>query len=324
ELDDQRPGNVLSFFSPPPNGMDRGFLDANRYDVAFDSRSGYEVPARSTSAEFVADWLGGPRPVDGVWESTIKVDPNDPVRVTRSPDGRLQVSGTLVNASGTVLNNVLVTVTVSDRLQPPTVSPTEGVPPDITANLPPNLGRFFSRAEPVWAPGEAWNLAASQDGSTSLRSGGKGSLGAELDDRFEFQTNLGFDVLSPAERIRDLQRLSLFQMLPQPSILAAREGKGRNGRFQRRMARGMDLSRRLTEPNLVLLATAAETPNPIPVEIEGEDRPGTGLVLLQWIHPLPVDVERLVPQRAERFAPTPGPRDRTESDPNDGVAAAWR
>jgi hypothetical protein len=67
------------------------------------------------------------------------------------------------------------------------------------------------------------------------------------------------------------------------------------------MARSVDLSSRATEGTLTVLAFAKDVPCPVPIAIDGEVRPGSGEVMLQWIHPLPVDVEAMVPPRAERF-----------------------
>ena len=140
--------------------------------------------------------------------------------------------------------------------------------------------------------------------------GQRNSFRAELDRIFQSRTareqvaqQLVDDVPTMSERRRSLNALSLFGILPDPRIVVERDSVGRVSRFVRRSARSIDLSRRLGEPNLVLTAFAEGVPCPVPIEIDGEERDGTGTVMLRWIHPLPVDVEALVPPRDERFDP---------------------
>ena len=327
EIGDGDPNNLLSHFSPPPNGPERGFLDANRYDVPLDERNGYDVPARATSAEFVADWMGAVESPSQTWSSTIKVAADDPVRVTRTADGRLKISGTLINASGIVLTNILVSITDSQRSTPLPLGidglPSLGSDAAIT-DVPPNLGLLFARAS-AWPVDGTWDLGTAFERSKILRSIGPNSLGQEMADRFQITetlTDIAIGrVMGGNERQKNLQGLSLFGMLPPPAIKANRDSRAGGERFQRRLARSIDISRRLAEPNLVILAFADQSPCPVPITIDGETKPGEGLVLLQWIHPLPVDVEAMVPDRDEQFDLEP-----TDDDlnPKDGVAAAWR
>ena len=327
KIGDDDSNDLLSHFSPPPNGPERGFLDANRYDIPLADRNGYEVPARATSAEFVVDWMGAVESPNQTWSSTIKVAAENPVRVTRSADGRLGISGTLINASGIELVNILISITDSQRPAPLPLGvdglPSLGSDAAIT-DTPPNLGLLFARAQP-WSPGDTWDLGTAFERSQVLRSIGPNSLGKELEDRFKITETLAEIAIgrtfSESERQKNLQALSLFGMLPPPKIKSNRDSQAGGDRFQRRLARSIDISRRLAEPNLVILAFADQAPCPVPITIDGEPRTGTGLVLLQWIHPLPVDVEAMVPARDEQFDLKPVDDD---INPKDGVAAAWR
>ena len=67
------------------------------------------------------------------------------------------------------------------------------------------------------------------------------------------------------------------------------------------MGRSIDISTRTTEATLMVMGFAEDVPCPVPIAIDGEPRTGSGDVMLQWIHPLPTDVEALVPLRDERF-----------------------
>ena len=330
EIGEDDSNDLLSHFSPPPNGLERTFLDANRYDVPFESRNGHEVPARATSAEFFADWMGASRSPSQIWSSTIRVDPDDPIRVFRTLDGRLEIDGTLINASGILLSNILISITDSQRTTTLPLGvdglPSLGSDAAIT-DVPPNLGLLFARAKP-WREGEAWDLGTAFPRSQILRSIGPNSLGGELADLFQVNETLA-DIavgrnLSEGEREKNLQGLSLFGMLTPPQIKTNQDSRAGGSQFQRRLARSIDLSRRLVEPNLVIMAFAYDAPCPVPITINGELQAGEGIVMLQWIHPLPVDVDLMVPERDEQFDPKSIDGGIDDLDPKDGVAAAWR
>ncbi len=107
--------------------------------------------------------------------------------------------------------------------------------------------------------------------------------------------------------------LSLFQLLPPPDLERLPNSVDRSLRLVRLLGQELDLSRHLSEPMLLVLAFADDVPNPIPISIDDDEIGGVGTVLLQWLHPLPIDVDRLVPARPKWF-------DRLDSDaPEDGT-----
>ncbi len=329
--------DLLRHFSPPPNGFESGFLDAARYDVDSRRRNRIPAPARATSAEFVADWLGRPNPISDAWSSTIKVDASDPVRLSMIERDQVEVSGTLVNGTGLDLEQIIV-ILISPVRAGPLPLDQRGLPgiPGTDARLTaqmPNLGAMVAVALERWAPGERLPLGGTDGVFGEMRRlprFGRTALGEELNDRFEplldisqaFRPNLTFN-----ERIRDLQALSLFQALPAPPI-EQRSNAGRSeARFIRLLGRSLDLSQYLVEPGILVLATSVEAPCPVPVQLDGEPVQSRGTVLLQWIHPLPPDPNWLVPPRPEAFDdPISTPRaQHTLSAPQlNGVAAAWR
>ena len=303
--------DLLAHFSPPPPATQRQFLDNTRYDRPFDDRSRMSSPSRATSAEFVADWVGRPLATEDLWNATIKVDPDHPVEVAFDRASGLTVRGRLLNGTGATLEDVTLVVVVSDRTAPLPPGPTTlpELAGTITTGVPPNLGIAVSFD--TWAPGDSVDLARAIGGTRLVTTyGQRNSFRAELDRIFQSRTareqvaqQLVDDVPTMSERRRSLNALSLFGILPDPRIVVERDSVGRVSRFVRRSARSIDLSRRLGEPNLILTAFAEGVPCPVPIEIDGEERDGTGTVMLRWIHPLPVDVEALVPPRDERFDP---------------------
>jgi hypothetical protein len=104
-------------------------------------------------------------------------------------------------------------------------------------------------------------------------------------------------------------------------------GTRTGSRFFRLLGRNLDLSRALSEPCVVILAIAKDAPCPVPISIDGELVEGDGTVLLQWVHPLPSDVDLLVPPRPDIFTDdADGSQASHLSIPSQpqGVAAAWR
>ncbi len=127
--------------------------------------------------------------------------------------------------------------------------------------------------------------------------------------------------------MRSLEALSLFEALEPPPIVTARNGSSGGSRFIRLLGRKIDLSCHLGESNLIILAFAEEAPCPVPISIDGERVDGAGTVLLQWVHPLPVNVDQLVPPRQDFFDDEDVDSQAFHISPDSqlqGVAAAWR
>ena len=57
----------------------------------------------------------------------------------------------------------------------------------------------------------------------------------------------------------------------------------------------------LEKAGIDVLHGLARFTGPNTIELNGETEAGTGTVLLQWLHPLPVDIDRLVPPRPRWF-----------------------
>ncbi len=331
--------NLISHFSPPPNGQAGGFLDSARYEVDVRRRDRMSAPARATSSEFVVDWLGVPEVTDDAWSSTINVAPDAPVQLRMLDRNTAQITGTLINRTGVVLKNVLVLLVSSTRSAPLPLNDTglPGIPGTaerLTAQVP-NIGSIVAVSLNAWQPDDAVQLGGASGvfgTTTRLPEFGKSSLGGELDARY-FVSG-GFDptfgdptLLRPLESRRELEGLCLFNMLPPPAIVQTGGGERTSSRFIRLLGRDLDLSRHLCEPGVVVLAFAEEAPCPVPLRIEGERVRSEGTVILQWVHPLWPDIDRLVPPRPAIFEDDPDQSQALLPPPDSqlqGVAAAWR
>ena len=315
---------LLAFFSPPPNGNLQSFPSVSRFEVGADA-DGYAVPARNTSAEFTALWRGGFDRSKKVWSSTLKVDQDDPIRVDRQPGGGIRMAGSVINATGAVLRDVLVAIVLPRRIAPRSLNddgvPTEGRDPDTYST--PNTGFLLSPGEwqadgNQWRPGETLSLGGLLGGvKPPPPSSGSRSFGGEVTQRFALRDqrsllNTSLSGLTTRDRSIYLQMLSMYQILPPPELERTPTSIDRGLRVTRLLGRDLDVSHRLSEPTILILAFADAVPSPIPIEIDGEDQGGVGTVLLQWLHPLPIEIDQMVPRRPKWF-------DRPQPDtPEDG------
>ncbi|MAB72406.1 MAG: hypothetical protein CMJ54_07865 [Planctomycetaceae bacterium] len=336
-------GNRLDQFSPPPNGLAQQFPNTDRYEIRFDEADRQLVPARATSAEFVADWMGRPAPADDAWRSTLKVKLDDPVRLERHAGEQISLHGTIVNATGLALEDIYVLV-VFPRRTPTSFLPDDA--PDTTLPVvlddPPNYGAFVALANRI-GPGDELNLRTILEDTgrpVSERLRGKRSLATQIRNTFLEPASAaaadGFNAiamgnaglrLTDVERRRYLRMLSMFHMLPPPR-LEVKENAGAVGAvaFHRWLARGMDTSTRFSEPGVFVFAAVSDAPCPVPISIDGTRVAGEGLVMLQWVHPLPPVLEQLARPafRAEDEAAPTSAANEVSLDARNGVASTWR
>ena len=333
-------GNQLDQFSPPPNGLSQQFPNTDRYEISIDERDGYEVPARATSAEFTASWLGRIVAVEDAWKSTIKVKVDDPIRLTRDAAGQMTLNGTLINGTGLDLNDVRIAVVFPLRtpMSPTAANAIADLP--LVLDEPPNYGGFVALSGP-FVKGQELDLRTilvSNGRLPSERLRGPTSLPTAIRDSFKdpnagafvdqlYNAGQGASITSESDRRKFLTMLSIFQMLP-PPVLEVMPGSSASGnvKFNRWLARECDVSDRFGEPGVFLFGTAENAPCPVPISIDGERTPGDGMVFLQWIHPLPPVLEGLARpayrtdsnNRASTSSTISG-----ESQSKNGVASAW-
>ncbi len=322
---------ILSSWSKPPSGTGDSFPNKDRYTIHFDeahpsgeSARSYRVPARATSADFIAHWMGVVPPS---WGELVKIESPIGVHLDRSATpNRIQLSGAISHRLPGALEQVRIIVVTPYR------RPLAGFATNAALPMPladrsgqmPLYGFFFSLNLPRWGSNTPIELDELVDPTTPLTIGSPTFGLAQQIEKLYFDPianqfyggALIGESLSPEVRRRFLESLSLYGMLKPPEWLQrSPTDTVTAARAEREHARELDLSPWFTRPCIIVMGFLEESPIPIPIEIEGETVPSTGTTLYRWIYPLdgfgwsaPSDSnyrDLVVPERRVELVPTP-------------------
>lgn len=294
------PVNALSVFSQPSGSTSTSFLDARGYPVDSARPDAMTVPVRATVKSMVADWLG---PVN--WKLPL------PVMDPAAPQAAIGVRSVLrpLNPNG-----------------PPTVPGLEGVLrnelpgplrdvvlihvlPQARLGAPATTLRFRAQAYsiPEWQQGAVLNLA---DVTTPRApgSGGDGRTAMEALLEGVVPTSSGFrGAQAPLTMRQFMLASSFFSVLPPPDYRTIESDAG----YQRTLTHGLDISRWLTQPCVVVLGVLGDAdagPSPTPLTVNGEPLASAGRTVLRLIYPLPGSPPELPAATAgEKPGPSPAP-----------------
>ncbi|MFO0829198.1 MAG: hypothetical protein U0572_13745 [Phycisphaerales bacterium] len=308
------PNDLLASWSPPPSGTGDTFPNKDRYRVDADSQASYRVPARKTSADFVARWRGV---VDPKWGSLVSVVQPIELRPDRTSDRKvLQLVGSIKHGLPGTLEQVRVLFVSPHRT--PLAAMTRGampLPAPTTTGQLPLLGVMMSPPKGVWAPGTALNLSdlfgSAIDVTNPLRTG---SIDKEFEDLYYepiaqstiSQFGLG-DSLTAERRRLYMEMLSFYWMLEPPHWYRTSSGEPKTlARAGRTIGRELDLSPWFTRPCIIVTGFLDGSASPVPVYVDGEQVNGSGVTMFRWIYPLDAPVEFTVPD-AESTARAPAP-----------------
>lgn len=299
--DDAKQGNLFASWSKPPSGSGDSFPNKDRYIVPYDpnpakaeSTSSYRVPARATSADFIARWMGS---VPTKWGSLIKIESPIGVRLDRTTlPNEIQLSGAISHTLPGDLQQVRIIVVTPYR-RPLTSFPANAALPMPLADRSgqmPLYGFYFSLDRPLWRAGQAIEFG-DLVGKTPLTLG---SATFQLQDQLAklYQTPIAEQMygaaiagenLSVDSRRRYLESLSLYSMLQPPDWLQRSPGATVvAARAEREHAREIDLSPWLTRPCIIVMGFLEDVATPVPIKIDGEVAKSTGTTLYRWIYPL--------------------------------------
>lgn len=283
----------------------QGYPGVERYRMPVDAAGTLTVPARATSIDFEADWLGA---VDLSWGRFPYEERPVSVRVdgTRSP-ATLSVSGTLVHELPGELRNVLLVHIWPVRNPAQTLVGEPGKP--MVRRFPgqlPNRGQMTSVAS--WAPGTPLDLAAALPAQPVSN---RAALAQAMRERYyanlyrEASQFAGF-VESRVDPRRALEMLSFHGMLEPPAYLQNPPADPEVFRVRRVDGRDLDLSDWWTEPCLIVMGTLDAATLPFPVTLDGNEVASEGTILVRWVLPLPADAQWTVPDKPAADATTAG------------------
>ncbi|MHC4948324.1 MAG: hypothetical protein ACYTG1_08690 [Planctomycetota bacterium] len=299
--------NVQTF----PN-VDRYQVDLSRNPAAF------ALPGRSTSTQLYAHWMGGVDPDD--WGGLIRMDPDEPVTVAAGGQGaRASLRGVLQHGLPGPLRHVTIIWNRGNRNTPRHYAidsqNDEELPwvPVLQSGQMLNTGHLWRLAQP-WEPGATLDLG----GDTFAATGGT-NLQANIDKRYvePFRTRDltsigGAGPLTEDARRNYLEMLSLFNQLTPPTYLKSKpdENMPPTVRFYRQLGRELDLSPWFNRPCLIVLGFLEDVPLPMPFRVDDAAPESSGLTVVRWICPLPVEDDVVFPAASgdadERAAGEPG------------------
>jgi hypothetical protein len=304
--------NSLSTWSPPPQGSIDRFPDSARYSVPLDSPASLNLPARATSAELSASWLGN---VDARWGSLPSADDARPLvqEVLPGAPPRVRLRGVLSHGLPATLKDVRLLYVSPLRSQLPRVA-SRSLPLIEPSAALPNLGKFGIL--PEWPAGQPIEIAEVlfPGGPDDLRSA-LGSIEDGIAKRYadpfiedRFGVRMTGMIAADRERLF-LDMLGLYHMLQPPQYVRsappgtnapdANIGVGNvseSVRASRVLGRGIDLSPWLTRPCLIVWGYLDAAECPVPIVVDGERAPSNGLVVVRCVFPLPADARFAAPE----------------------------
>jgi hypothetical protein len=299
----------------PDNNTGEGFTDTRGYRLDCKNPDQTTIPTRATVKQMQADWAGAPP-----WKMPRPVSADPAVAgVLRLADDNAPsyATGSLMHELPGPLTDVVVFV---NRGQEKLARSYAGASPG--ASL---LADVLSFSIGTWKPGaeNAIDLAKktprSRDAKRLSEEYFKDILGRRTD-------NDGVEVQGEALANR-LAAISFFSQLEPPEIKADFRNAMTTPSAQRKYSHGLDLSRWLTEPCIIVIGQIGgagdDQPSPIPLYAGSgaSARPLTtaGRTLVRWVYPLPPKApEYPKPSGDDRPPNAPGDKPEGEGVPADG------
>ncbi|MCI0629904.1 MAG: hypothetical protein L0Y44_04540 [Phycisphaerales bacterium] len=295
---DEGQRDVLTSWTPPGEAVTH-FPNADRYvvDIARSPHS-FELPARSTSTQLRADWMGG---LDPKWGGMLRVDPADPLRVEVDGAGVDRLRGTLVNELPGMLSDVKVIWVKNNRLTRRSYALDEGREQGWVPVL--NQGKWLNN-------GDMWALTVPQNSGTKLDLA---TVTAKEKERARLSENVtkmyiqpfenrdpqigaGANAVSESDRRKYFEMLAMFGHIDPPKYLKHPDTSNFSEAkvvFQRHLGRDLDLSAWFTRPCVIIIGYLENSDCPVPLRVDGDDEPPAtadgSLTVVRWIYPLPLD-----------------------------------
>lgn len=288
--------NTLAPWDPAPSELAAGttssFADSQAYGV--NSRAPHKVltPARSTTKNYVGEWLGGPQ-----WKMPMPFtdDGTSAGALTLSPANTQRgwaVDGSLRHELPGSLKNVYVIVVRGQR----PVRAQESYIGQLQAE-----GSYYQRGS-EWKPGDLLDVDNDLQDWLPLSTPGRSNssllssvLGSVSDDgdvtAFTGRSApRGQPSYVPSGRLEErMLALSFFGVLDPPDA----RNDSRQVLAQRADVHRYDLSRWFSRPCVIVVGQMENAPSPVPLTLNGDTMGTTGRTVVRWVYPLPDNPPRI-------------------------------
>jgi len=288
---------LFTWEAPPPDQPDR-FPNVDRYVIDVGrSPADYTLPVRATATQLYVNWLGA---LDPDWGGTLRVDQDDPIRVTGVPGTTARLSGTLINDLPGELRDVCVIWVSNTRHRQREYlwedDELSWVPPSRSGEML-NTGHMWASdaGAPPWYPDTTLSLADFvPDGQTILER--------NIDKKYiEPEEGDGFNIAGMGQpewhkgKLHDyMEMLSIYHQLAPPRYIREDDKDPETAVITRRLTRELDLSAWFTRPCLIIIGYLDASETPVPLLVDGETPRSEGLTVVRWIYPLPLVETRIV------------------------------
>ncbi len=289
--------NILTTWAPPRGENVQGFPDSARFDQPIDDPGKSILPARATTSDFEARWLGD---VSKSW-GTLPMQMADKKIQATATQGNLNLislTGSLTHHLPGALKNVTLIHVSPFQFPTQQWSDSNRLTLHPTAPLA-NAGRMVALAND-WLPDQELNVAQAlyPTGPIDAAKLDAGSLTQEILNRYarplrqlsaRILSRQGDDVFAGKRLQTNLEMLSLYQMLQPPAYEMNPPDAPAPIRVTRELGRSLDLSRWLTQPCLIVIGTLEDVAIPVAIDVSGKPAISSGNVLVRYIIPLPDD-----------------------------------
>lgn len=277
----------------------RRFPDTARSDRSVDRSGALRSPARATTTDMQAWWMGAVP----AWNRVAWQVEDRPVAMVLDERGEPRVSlrGAIRHGLGQPLRDVQLVLTLPYRFidRRWKSGPGSTIEPDLA--LPPRPVLMAALSHEWGEEALDLNAAMFPKGPMPVASIGDGSIVREMAQVAEAAKSLvgasgrlaveGGLASLPVEK--RLGMLSLFQMLAPPPYTAlappqrnAWDAADTNVRMQRRVGRELDLSAWLVRPCLIVTGFLDRAESPVPIRLNGEPASSEGTVMVRLVLPL--------------------------------------
>ncbi len=291
----------------PPGEQPTPFPNTDTFSVdVARNMADFRLPSRSTTTQLYANWMGG---VDANWGGLLRVDPANPLRVVKSADGsEASLAGSIISDLPGPLKDVTVFWIRNLRMPNRSYAKVNNTDADWVNPLQSggmmNRGNWWKLDARGWETG-SWVDAATLklDGQSPLAKLGTAYVDpyAQRSQQYMADTNS----IDSKDQRRFMEMMGIFHQIPPPVYISSGRGATMAGSdtvtFHRELGRELDLSTWFTRPCVIVMGYLEDSALPIPLRIGSSDEApsSTGLTMIRWVYPLPLDEGISFPKPSE-------------------------